>query len=164
MDERGTNSLTQSLAVQKPAFLNPNLLRWTEGPQLSGKSTSSYKSNSDLIRLELFLMSRASAGCSGGTGKVRCLARQLDSGTQNTSSKTYSSSFWAAPESRANISLYIYFLPSSVSWIVLIGEKDAVASSALCNLMSRLALNQFVRTGAECPPDSGSCSGSGFQR
>ena len=57
----------------------------------------------------------------------------MDSGTQKTSSKTYFLSSWAmemADESRPNIALYIYVLPSSASWRVLVVEKGAVASSA----------------------------------
>jgi hypothetical protein len=97
------------------------------------QSTSSYQSNSDMTGLELFSMSRASARGSGGTGRTRCLSRQLDSGTQKISSKTYFLSSCAAElpsESRANISLYLYFFPSSVSGIILAVEKGAVASSA----------------------------------
>jgi hypothetical protein len=77
----------------------------------------------DFTRLELSLMSRSFARDSGGTGKARCLARQLNSGTQNTSSKTYFLSSWAgevAVESGSNVSLFIYFLPSNASWIVLV--------------------------------------------
>ena len=120
-----TNSLTERLAVHELALFDPSLAVDRKA-LVNWKSTGSYKSNSDLTRLELFLVSRASALGSGGTGKVECLARQLDSGTQNTSSKTYLLSCWAAEmaaENRTNISLYINSLPSSPRWIVSNYEK-----------------------------------------